>query len=111
MDTAKDRCLLIVDDEPHIIKSIVLFKASCTGCGHYHGGRHLYNHVDVHYRGIYSSFLISQTILILKRRIVMRYLAVKYKNNMEDIVSAPLLDQMIESGSIKQFYRPSSSCS
>ena len=37
----------------------------------------------------------------------MRYLAVKYKNNVEDIVSAPLLDQMIASGSIRQFYRPS----
>ncbi len=37
----------------------------------------------------------------------MRYLAVKYRNNVEDIVSAPLLDQMIASGSIRQFYRPS----
>ena len=37
----------------------------------------------------------------------MRYLSVKYKNNVEDIVSAQLLNQMIESGSIKQFYRPS----
>ena len=37
----------------------------------------------------------------------MRYLAVKYKNNVEDIVSATTLDQMIASGSINQFYRPS----
>ncbi len=37
----------------------------------------------------------------------MRYLAVKYKNNVEDIVSAALLDQMIASDSIRQFYRPS----
>lgn len=36
-----------------------------------------------------------------------RYLAIKYNNNVEDIVSTPLLDQMIESGSIQQFYRPS----
>lgn len=37
----------------------------------------------------------------------MRYLSVKYTNNVEDIVSALLLNQMIASGSIKQFYRPS----
>jgi hypothetical protein len=37
----------------------------------------------------------------------MRYLTVKYKNNLEDIVPAPLLDQLIATDSIKQFYRPS----
>ena len=37
----------------------------------------------------------------------MRYLAIKYNGNQEDIVPAPLLDQLIGSGSIKQFYRPS----
>ncbi len=37
----------------------------------------------------------------------MRYLSVKYKNNIEDIVSAPLLDRLIAAGLIKQFYRPS----
>ena len=37
----------------------------------------------------------------------MRYLAIKYNNNHEDIVPATLLDRLITSGSIKQFYRPS----
>jgi hypothetical protein len=37
----------------------------------------------------------------------MRYLTVKYKNNLEDIVPAPLLDQLIATDLIKQFYRPS----
>jgi hypothetical protein len=37
----------------------------------------------------------------------MRYLTVKYKNNLEDIVPAPLLDRLIATDSIKQFYRPS----
>jgi hypothetical protein len=37
----------------------------------------------------------------------MRYLTVKYKNNREDIVPAPLLDQLIAKDAIKQFYRPS----
>jgi len=37
----------------------------------------------------------------------MRYLSVKYRNNVEDIVPAPMLDKLITSGSIKQFFRPS----
>jgi hypothetical protein len=37
----------------------------------------------------------------------MRYLAVKYKNNVEDIVPGPMLDQLMASGSIQQFFRPS----
>jgi hypothetical protein len=37
----------------------------------------------------------------------MRYFAIKYKNGVEDIVPAPLLDQLIVSGSVKQFFRPS----
>jgi len=37
----------------------------------------------------------------------MRYLTVKYKNDLEDIVPATLLDQLIATDSIKQFYRPS----
>jgi hypothetical protein len=37
----------------------------------------------------------------------MRYLAVKYRNNVEDIVPGPMLDQLIASGSITQFFRPS----
>jgi len=37
----------------------------------------------------------------------MRYLTVKYKNDQEDIVPATLLDQLIATDSIKQFYRPS----
>jgi hypothetical protein len=38
---------------------------------------------------------------------IMRYLAIKYKNNMEDIVPGPMLNQLIAEGSIKQFFRPS----
>ena len=41
------------------------------------------------------------------KRTTMRYLTIKYNNNQEDIVPAPLLDRLIASGSIKQFYRPS----
>ncbi len=37
----------------------------------------------------------------------MRYLAIKYNSNQEDIVPAPLLDQLIAAGSIRQFFRPS----
>ena len=37
----------------------------------------------------------------------MRYLAIKYNTNVEDIVPAPLLDRLIVSGSIKEFFRPS----
>ena len=37
----------------------------------------------------------------------MRYLTVKYRNNVEDIVPGPMLDELIASGSIKQFFRPS----
>jgi len=37
----------------------------------------------------------------------MRYFAVKYKNNVEDIVPGPMLDELIAEGSIKQFFRPS----
>jgi hypothetical protein len=37
----------------------------------------------------------------------MRYLTVKYRNNVEDIVPGPMLDELITSGSIKQFFRPS----
>ncbi len=37
----------------------------------------------------------------------MRYLTIKYHSGREDIVPAPLLDQLISSGSVKQFYRPS----
>ena len=36
----------------------------------------------------------------------MRYLAIKYKNNVEDVVPAPMLDRLIASGSIIQFFRP-----
>ncbi len=37
----------------------------------------------------------------------MRYITIKYRNNVEDIVPGPLLNKLIESDSIKQFFRPS----
>jgi hypothetical protein len=57
-------------------------------------------------------FAISLNVGSFRQRwpeeeVSMRYLAIKYNNNVEDIVPASLLDQMIVSGSIKQFFRPS----
>jgi hypothetical protein len=43
----------------------------------------------------------------VKKRDAMRYLTVQYKNNVEDIVPGPMLDELIASSSIKQFFRPS----
>jgi hypothetical protein len=37
----------------------------------------------------------------------MWYIAIKYKSNTEDIVSSFMLDALITSYQIKQFYRPS----
>jgi hypothetical protein len=65
----------------------------------------------MHHFGAFLALLdlksFQKTILIRKRRIVMRYLTIRYKNNLEDIVPAPLLDQLIATDSIKQFCRPS----
>jgi len=49
---------------------------------------------NVHTRGVY-------------KKKIMRYLAVKYRNGVADIVPGSLLDQLIATGSIQQFYRPS----
>jgi hypothetical protein len=37
----------------------------------------------------------------------MWHIAIKYKSDTEDIVSSFMLDELITSGRIKQFYRPS----
>ncbi len=37
----------------------------------------------------------------------MWHIAIKYKSDTEDIVSPFMLDELIRSGRIKQFYRPS----